>query len=797
MSSHSDQFEAIQPEDTTETGEAVANTIDKRAREHTHKRRLEARAHVRELLAAAEAAFAGETDNDPDDVLDELQAALADDPDLRDVLAPTFDDLDAQDKLSYRRFAGLRERQRAGEDVRLPLKQEFTTYVRVSIALEHIHAATDRTSYAPVTLEKLDVPGARSPVEGDVTPIGRVRVGAGSTQRLEDRATVIPHRDCEHILVVANPREGKDALISRICGNLKDEHGYKWISLHDDGRFETNMIAVPNDEDPIIRSLESFNQAPKGYPTKVYVPAVGLPDELAANHVPFTIGVDALTPEIIAQLSGVNPEASTERRIKHALREVLDGAGSVDELIRLLEKYADDTTAEITVTELRDQDELEDEEVESETRSYQMGEDKVLRDCAHSLMMLASEGLLRNRGAETNLDMVAVIEDQAHAAVLNCNYLPEGDEHLKFLVENLWLRLIHRARDKHPGIPRVALEMREIKELAPSTLERTKYSKIVKALRQTLFFISSQGGSRRILMIGSTQYIRDVYKPIRGNMPIKVLLKMGEEKIRTLESAGFNFSAEEYNQLKSFDTGWGMLLMPEGKTYPINWSGPRNGLGLGDLEWHHRYALAMGFRVQRRDVGPDGWEHDAEMYFDQEGSRQLAPPARHEWYLLPADVEPVATVDDVDRLPEDVLERVLSRRQPYPLDQDLRPQPVDLSTEQRQLQLVSTAEAEERASNEVFQKFDVTGVLRDWTRRQEATVGKFVRILESIQNNEVTSYDHLAEVSGVSLASIKQYLSDEERLANCTVKESGSYHLTPIGRQALEIPWPAVFDDLD
>lgn len=790
-------YAEIQPNDTTDTDTTVRNVLEKRRRELEYERQRQAQAHVRELMRAAEASFAGETDLEPDEVLDELQAYLADDAKIQEVLAPGFDGLDDRTKISYKRFARARARWRQGEEVEIPRGQEYRVYVRVSIALGTVHSASDRTRMAPVTLEKLEIPGARSPIEGDPTPIGRVRVGAGSTVDLEDRATVIPHKDCEHVLVVANPREGKDALISRMAGNLKDEHGYKWVALHDDGRNETPMIATPNDEEPIQRSLESFDQEPKGYPTKVFVPGVGLPDELPANHVPFTFGVDTLTPEIVAQLSGVNPEGSTERRIKYALQEVEAGSGSVDELIRLLEKYADETSAEITVTELRDQDELEDEDVESETRTYEMGEDKVLRECAQSLMMLASEGLLRDVGAETNLDMTDVLADQEHVAVLNCNFLPDGDEHLKYLLENIWLRLINLERDRNSWLPRVAIEIREIKELAPSTLERAKYSKIAKSLRQTLFHLSSQGGSRRIMLLGSTQYIRDVFKPVRGNMPIKILLKMGEEKIRTLESAGFSFSLEERQQLNSFLTGWGMLLMPEGKTYPINWTGPKCGLGLGDLEWLDRYGLAMGYRVQYRDVdGPEEWQHDAAAYYDVDGVRREAPPGRSDWFLLPRDLATAGVDADQDELEEEVLLDVLDERREYDVPQDLRPRPVDVSTEQRQLQLVSTSEAEERQENEVYQKYGITGVLRDWTRRKERTVEKMIMLLEAIEENEVTKYADLEALTGIKESSIKAYANDESRLEACLVKESGEYHLTPVGKKALKISWGAVFSDL-
>lgn len=793
------EYADIQPRDTTDTETAVENTIQKRAYQHAHEVEREKQAYVRKLMRSAEAAFAGETETDPEDVLDELQEYLDGEPNLREVLSPTFDELESGAKVSFKRFSRLRDRWRAGEEVEIPLVAEYRCYIKVAIALGLIHSASDLTRFAPVTLEKLDIAGARSPVEGEPTPVGRVRVGAGSTTELEDRATEIPHKDCEHILVVANPRQGKDSLICRLAGNLKDEHGYKWVSLHDDGRFETSMIAIPNDEDGIRQSLERFNQEPKGYPTKVYTPAVGLPDELPENHVPFTIGVESLTPEMVAQLSGVSPEGSTERRIKHALEDVQNGSGSVDELIRRLDELADETTAEVSVTELRDDDELEDENVSSKTRTYELGEDKVLQECSQSLMMLASEGLLRDRNAETNLDMVEVLEDQETVAVLNCNFLPDGDDHLKYLLENVWLRLIYQARDKHPWLPRVALEMREIKQLAPSTLTRTKYTKIVKALRQTIFFLSSQGGSRRVLMLGSVQYVNDLYKPVRGNMPLKILLKMGEEKIRTLEGAGFSFGPDERQQLRSFKKGWGMLLMPDGKTFPINWSGARCGLSLGDLEWKHRYGVSMGYRIQQRSVSSlEAWEFDSETYLDKDGELLEAPPSRGEWYLLPEDAREVLDEFDAsEALSEDDLEAVLAERRDRPVPHDLRPRPVNVSAEQRSLDLYSSEIADERRESKVFERHEIPGELKSWTRRKEETIRKFGRVLEALEQNSLSTYEEIEAMTGINENTLKQYKNDDERLGACMEKVGGEYRVTPVGKKALDVEWADVFDELD
>lgn len=788
-------YDDIQPSDHSEPEEAVENNIAAKAREREYELQKEMEARARELLRSTYAAFIGMTDYDPDERLSKLQAYLEAAPALEVALDPDNDALDDVHKRNYRKLARRRNRWRNGDDITLPLKAELVTYVAVMKAVRYIHASNDFTRMAPVTLEKLTIEGARSPIEGEPTPIGRRRVGAGSTRDLEEAAVEIPLVDCEHLMVIANPRAGKDALLARIGGNLKDEHGYKWVSLHDDGRNETPMIAIPNDEDPIRESLARFGQEPKGYPTKVYVPAVDLPDRLPKNFKPFTFGVDDLTPEIIGHLSGVSPSGDVERRIKHALR---DADGDVDELIRLLNQYADDTSIEVTVTGLREDfdDANTADDIESETQTYELGAEDVLRDCSQSLMELASEGLLQDRGAETNLDVVDMLADQEHVAVLNCNEVPE---YLKMLIENVWLQLISEARDEAPWLPRVAIEMREIKQLAPSVLERTKYSTIAKSLRQTVFHLSSQGGSRRIMMLGSTQYLKDVYLPVRGNMPLKVLLEMGPEKISVLENAGFSLSDDEKKQIRGFQTGWGMAMTSGGREWPINWSGPRCGLGLGDLPWHSRYGRSMGFRVDSEnwEVGStvESWRHDSEHFIDQYGDRQAAPPDRGEWYLLPADLEAV-DADALEEGDELVLVAAAARRD-YTPPQDLRYQEVDVAVEQREIELLPTSEAEARQDSQVYQTHGVDGVLRKWTNRHESTVEKMTMILEAVDEHPITKYVDIEDQTGISEDSIKKYANAEDMLGPCMEKTGGHYRLTLIGKKAIEVPWRTVFSELE
>ncbi|MFD1572210.1 hypothetical protein [Halorubrum laminariae] len=167
--------------------------------------------------------------------------------------------------------------------------------------------------------------------------------------------------------------------------------------------------------------------------------------------------------------------------------------------------------------------------------------------------------LIAGPDAETNLDIGEVFRDQERVAVLNCNFLKPRNEALKYLVLNLWLRLIFRKRDKNSRLPRAPLEIRELKDIAPSVIGNAKYKTEVKALQTTIYEIATRGGSRRMMMIGSTQKLNDVYKPVRTNMPIKILLQLGEDEIMTLDRP-CNFSPRQKGQLASFRVGWGMLI---------------------------------------------------------------------------------------------------------------------------------------------------------------------------------------------------------------------------------------------
>lgn len=854
-----EEVAALQPSESGDVSKSIRGTIEKYSRKHADERQRSREAYVRELLRITEGAFAGERALDPAVALDELSQLLDDADTLPELYRPDASDLTEQQQLRLRRF--LRERRQArAEDldpseVDLPLMQELAVYETAVMELGIIAHPSDKTRYAPVYFRPLDAPGTNQPGvigpddDEHPTPIGKVRVSKRSSRALEERAVAIPHDDCEHMLVIADPRQGKDSLIVRAAGNLKDEHGYKWISMYDDGRNETPVVACPTQQKPIKESLDDFGIAPKGYQTKVYVPALDLPGELPANHVAFSIGVDSLTTDVLANISGIDPDRSTEQRLKHAIKTAQDHGGSVDRLVELLQEYAGDTSAEVTVTSVDEKS----GRTRSRTQVIEMGSDNDLEEVAETVLMLSSRGLIRDRGAETNLDMTEVIRDQDTVAVLNTNTLPKGDDALGYLLLLVWATLIWEARDEDPSLPRVAMELREIKELAPSKLGDVAYSGIMKSLRRMIKSISTNGGSRGIMMLGSTQKLRDLYDPVRKNMPIKVVLRVGPEKIAELESAGYSFDPDLQQEMRKFPTGWGMLDMPDKRETPIQWCGARCALGLKDIRFESQYGRGMGFRVLYWNPTPATWPHDAEVYVTADHHVRPAPCDREEWYLLPEDIVAGALVAGLD-IPEalvetvtaervydalaqcpgvdaevqlrtfasrylrdggegavatdggeietvaavrnavtdDLVDAALEARRAYDI-QDLRPTSMLKSHSQRTLRLRATEEVEEEQRAEIQEDHDVSGPLKWWLDYERETVEKFERLLQCATDHSIESYDDWGAVSGVAPSTVGRWARDEQRLEQCVEKSDGEWELTPVGERALDIDWDEVF----
>jgi hypothetical protein len=764
-------YEELQPDDD-DIDSVVGGIIESRRERVRREGELSREAYARQLIRTIERALTGEADPEahPDDMLAEIVRIMDEDERFEEVLLPTSG-CPRWAAATLKRFKSVGE---------TPNRERlFQAIVHAARELGYLGGYADKSRYAPVVMEALDIPGASSDVQdGEQSPIGRRRLRADSTTDLEDAQVEIPHKDCEHIMILANPRQGKDSTACRICGNLKREHGYKWISLYDDGRNETPMIALPNQDPAINDVLDEFEQEPRGYQTTVYVPATSdLPDELPANHEPFSIGLDQLSPGLVAQLAGeeISSEA-TERRIRKSLEEARAADGSVETLISKLQTYADETTAEVQVRGLKDDDAVDEAaDEEDATHSYHMGEDELLANIAESLMLLAGEGLLTDAGAETNLDMAEVISDQDSAAVLNANFVSDS---LKYLLTDLWLQLIYRARDEQPHLPRVALEVRELKDLAPSKLGDSSHSHIVKSLQQTFFFLSSQGGSRRILVVGSTQKLNDVYKPVRGNMPIKILLQLGPEKISTLETSGYSFSHEQRDQLQSFQTGWGMILNLGEWVWPIQWCGAQCALGLGDIPWRDRYGRAAGFRVSDGTANPETW-------YQPDGSKVESRSLDvSEWYLTGDDVAEAGSVGAAreerrdDRVPSELL-----------LEE------VDVD-EGRELELLSQQDARERLIQRIEDKHGrFPDELASWLDYDLEQVDKFLDVLRSVRDGAWTSYDDIGKDCGHPSGTIGTWKTrgDDPPLEG-VIDKGEIWFLRPPGEFALQFPWRDYLD---
>ncbi|ELZ14419.1 hypothetical protein C478_07337 [Natrinema thermotolerans DSM 11552] len=776
------------------------NSIEKRVRDVELDRERQREARINDLVKQIEVALGGNTsaeaeatDGDENDgelwgdknaaeLLTELGALLDEIDDVKTVVRGGG--VTQHVAILWQQY---RRRRRRGMQV-ADLVQEHGVYSAVAGAVGVFGSYGDQSGYAPVRLEALDIPGASSRVaDGEQTEIARRRVGASDPTDLEDRAVTLPLRDARHILVVADPRQGKDSTICRIAGNLKDEHGYKWISLYDDGRNENRMIHIPSDDENIHDSLDQFNQAPKGYETDVFVPATDLPDELPDNHTPFSVSVDDLTPDILSWLAGIKPGGQTEQRLSQALQAVQNGTGEVSELITQLRTYAEETTARVTVSEPAQSPEDGSDDVEYE--EYEMSEDTVLENIVESLTIAAGQGIIRDRGAGTNIDMHDVLADQDRVAALNANHVDDGLKHLCVLV---WLALIWDARGDDPSLPRVAVECREIKALAPSKNKNSRYSSITNGLHQVLYLYTTQGSARRIMLLASVQKVTDFEKSLRSNMDINILLKIKGEKINAIQ---WSFTPDERHKLRNMPTGWGMIAgggeedgRPE-KVYPINFCGARCGLSYGDLTWKDRYGVASGWRVAYRgendmdelprayDDPPTGGEDELTEYINGHGDRVTAdenPLEPGDWYLTPGDVTGYDSVDDAlsDRM-RDGMPGVVKLHDPGE------------GVEEVSFDLLSQAEREERQLDDV----DIPAALETWLEHEDK-IERWVTVLSTIEDDHPSSLRDLSDAAGVARSTITD---DADRpVGACWQKRDGEYTLTALGRKALEQDWTAL-----
>jgi hypothetical protein len=485
-----------------------------------------------------------------------------------------------------------------------------------------------------------------------------------------------------------------------------------------------------------------------------------------------------------------------------------------------LYEYSEELEATITVRELKQDefteedgvemvDDAEEVEQDSSVREvrYEMDAEDALEEVAESLLMLAGEGLIADPGAETNLDIEEEFKKQGRVAVLNCNFLQPRNEGLKYIILNLWLRLIFRARDETPRLPRAALEIRELKDIAPSVLGNSNYQKEVKALQSTIYEIATRGGSRRILMLGSTQKPNDVYKPVRTNMPVKILLQLGEEEIMSLDRS-YNFSPRQIEQLKDFDVGQGMLMADE-PHWPIQWRGARCGLGLGDETWRDRYAEAWGARVIKNLDQEAEWEHehaDRETYINARTGR-VKPvdiessklPDLGEWYIFPADIfakVPTTLIDEDMQPPEKVdielVAATLEARREYDIPSDLSLQRAEKTTH-RSLSFQSGEEADDKRRQAILDQHNVPPTLESWVgttdREQRQKILRICQVLAEDHRNEITTQQDLADATDIPRGTIANWNTENAAFNNCVTKEKGQYRTTAIGQKALDVDW--------
>lgn len=379
-------------------------------------------------------------------------------------------------------------------------------------------------------------------------------------------------------------------------------------------------------------------------------------------------------------------------------------------------------------------------------------------------------------------------------------------------------------------IPRVAMEIREMKDVAPSKWSDVEHGEQIKPLRQTLFRLSTRGQSRGIMVLGSTQKVTDLYRSIRSNMGIEVVLQLSRSGLNVPDDS-HQFTHRERSQILGFSLGQGMLFNPEssGPTYPIYFAGARCGLGDKDREWLDRYGIAFGARV--REYERASWrETGDEQYWINAITGEVndvdvagAPPVdeRLKWYLLPQDVEAVTPgdmlacphaplVEEAPSVPrgekwhemakggeqvgEVVRRAAMLRRREYPVSSDLLPRETPFSDRERHMEMQSASTSEETALEARFEAAEVPAAVRSWSGAKPEKVERMLDVLRAIRDNEYTSQHSLAETCGVSDGSISNYLTNKRACAQC-IEDPGRYEpyqLSTVGKRVLDIDWSYV-----
>ncbi|APX98532.1 hypothetical protein [Natronorubrum daqingense] len=529
---------------------------------------------------------------------------------------------------------------------------------------DHLNSVVDMMRFEPVHMGSIET-AYKSTAPESPTPIGRKPVSNDYVVG-DDVGITIPHEHCSHILATGLPQRGKDSFLASVGKNLKDEHGYSYVSVHDDGRMETPLLATPSDDPSVKESLEKFEQTPEGMPTKVFVPATNdLPDHLPSNFTQFTIGVDTLTPQLILRIAGVTGTNSlVENRVKKALDETLSNGGPISDLVSRLQESA--TEMELTI----EQSEIEEDREHNDSTatyavSHEIDAESALEIAADRIAQLASDDVLASPTASTNIDMETVIENREQGAALCCSFLREDQAGLKYTLMDLWLRLIYRARDENPRLPRVCLEARGLEELAPAQLQHTQYPDRVKSLRKAVQQIAVQGGSRRILLLGSANSLSRVHHPVRSNMPTQFVVQASRETIDALDRT-HQLSSAQKEALETFETGVGMLIADGCLQWPIEFRPAPCGVGSADKHWRDRYGRAWGARVRRDPT--DALEADWWVSLPDATVHDDGAPEVGDWYLCSQDFP--AEIESMDVNCEHV-DAALENRRPDGVQTDL------------------------------------------------------------------------------------------------------------------------------
>ncbi|MDS0280072.1 hypothetical protein NDI85_20000 [Halomicroarcula sp. S1AR25-4] len=517
------------------------------------------------------------------------------------------------------------------------------------------------------------------------TPIGKLRAAFSPADSGQDELSYNPSN---HLLCSGLPRRGVSMAITSIAETLVREHPHKVISVMGDGRMETPMWAVPNDDPAARERLESFDVEPSGTPTDVFVPATdALPDTLPENFTEFTIGIDSLTPTVLLHIAGVDTsDATLEGQIQRSLDETLADDGDVANLIGRLEERASATDATVEWTERKERDEGA-ETVETYTAPYEMDAEGVLETVAARIALLRAEGILAPASAATNIDIDACLADAGRAAVLCTQFLSADADELQYVLTDLWLQLVYNARDNNPRLPPVAAVIPELKRVAPARLSDATYTTAVAALRQTVFKLAVQGMSRRMTLLAGTHCLQDVYKSVRANFPDRLLLEHSDEGLDFLDRT-HELTTEQKDALRAFDVGSGMYLTNGRAHCPIQLRPPRCSVGDGDGLWIDRYGTAVGARVRSHtddgwgDTGPaadaDWWVHTPTAAVYDTAREPLVTRTYSEWYLLPQDfAEVLGEVPDPADVDASLVDDVLEARREYEVPNDLTLQEID------------------------------------------------------------------------------------------------------------------------